>query len=145
MTKVDFYVQPGQDARQRLVLACKLTEKAYRLGLKIHIRAASDHEARTLDDLLWTFRQGSFIPHVLADSPSEERAEVPVLVGPPALSETGGDLLINLAPDTPPDLSRYARLAELVNADEAIRQPGRERFRQYKGMGLEIETHELSE
>lgn len=143
MTKVDFYVQAGQDAKQRLILACKLTEKAYRLGLKVHIRTAQDDENQIMDDLLWTFRQGSFIPHARTDSPPDEQAEVPILIGP--APEGAADLLVNLAPDTPSQLTQYPRLAELVNDDETIRQTGRDKFRHYKGLGLDIETHKLGD
>ncbi|QSA97994.1 DNA polymerase III subunit chi [Methylococcus sp. EFPC2] len=142
MTKVDFYVQTGQDAKQRWTLACKLAEKAYRLGLKVHIRTLSG-EQQTMDDLLWTFRQGSFIPHTRTDAPADERAEVPILIGQ-EFGE-GADLLLNLAPDLPPDMSPYPRLAELVNDDPSTLMAGREKFRHYKGLGLEIETHKLGE
>lgn len=146
MTKVDFYVQPGQDAAQRLILACKLTEKAYRLGLKVHIRTASEDEARVMDDLLWTFRQGSFIPHAQTHGTPDthdESIETPVHIGPAPVGSI--DLLVNLASDAPSDATRHPRLAELVNDDAVIRQSGRDKFRHYKSLGLEIETHKLGE
>jgi DNA polymerase-3 subunit chi len=67
MTRVDFYILPPGDERQRLVFACRLTEKAYRQGLTVYLRAGDETTASQLDQLLWTFRQGSFVPHARAE------------------------------------------------------------------------------
>jgi DNA polymerase III subunit chi len=65
MTRVDFYVLPDADPAQRPLLACKLAEKAYGQGLKVYIHTATEGEALHLDELLWTFRAGSFLPHAI--------------------------------------------------------------------------------
>ena len=71
MTKVDFYLLSGvgQDARE--TMACKLIDKAYQLQHKIYVHTESQQDAKRLDDLLWTFRPGSFIPHSIYHAPQE--------------------------------------------------------------------------
>ena len=71
MTKVDFYVLGTSGDRARQHFACRLAEKAYRLDNTIHIRTIDQRAAEQLDELLWTFRDGSFVPHELSVGGSE--------------------------------------------------------------------------
>lgn len=139
-TRVSFYVLEATDPAARLGYACRLAEKAYKLNQRIHAHVDSAAQARELDDLLWTFRQGSFVPHELLDG--SRPAEAPITIGtgepPPA------DLLINLAGDVPAFFDRYGRVAEIVDATPGCRQAGRVRHRFYRDRGLEPETHPVS-
>ncbi len=65
MTRVDFYVLPNVRREGRMVLACKIAEKAVTSDHRIFVHAADATQARRLDDLMWTFRDGSFLPHVI--------------------------------------------------------------------------------
>lgn len=143
MTRVDFYVLPPGDERQRLVFACRLSEKAYRQGLKVYLRAGDEATARQLDQLLWTFRQGSFVPHALREE-SEAAETPPVLIGIKPVAPEATDLIVNLAPELPQEYLRHPRVAELIGHDESSRIAGRARFRHYKNQGLEPETHTLA-
>ena len=143
MTRVDFYVLATSSPHERRVLACKLTEKAWRQGMKVYLHTASETETGILDNLLWTFRQGSFIPHQKASASPSEREEIDVLIGsgePPAGFR---DLLINLTLDMPPDFDQCQRVAELVDEDETVRAEGRRRYAAYKQQGHALETHKL--
>ena len=55
------------------------------------------------------------------------------------------DVLINLASTPPSFFARFERLAEIVAADEAQVQAGRERWRYYRERGYELRVHDLSE
>jgi DNA polymerase IIIc chi subunit len=55
------------------------------------------------------------------------------------------DLLINLTNRFPPGLGRFARIAEIVDADPECRRLGRERFKAYRDQKLALETHQLSD
>ena len=139
MTQVDFYVLPDASPRGRPLFVCRLAEKVFGLGQRSFVHLASDTEARDLDDLMWTFRDRSFLPHALIDGGNDE----PVLLG--CGQEPTGEfhLLINLAPEVPGFFSRFQRVAEVVDADPQIRAQGRERFRFYKDRGYLLETHNL--
>ena len=66
MARIDFYVLAQTDERARQLLACKLAEKAWRLENSVYIHTKNAADAERLDELLWTFRDGSFVPHGLA-------------------------------------------------------------------------------
>jgi DNA polymerase-3 subunit chi len=133
---------PGADPHQRRVTVCKLVEKAYRQGHGVYLRTSSPEETRVLDDLLWTFRQGSFVAHDVCADPNAP-VEAPVLIGHSAAPEAMADVLVNLAPDVPPGFERFERVAEFVDQDESVKLAGRVRYKAYKDAGYTPETHKL--
>ncbi len=138
MTRVDFYVLKSDNDTARLNFACRLTEKVFNLGQSVFINSPEPAVSSRLDDLLWTFKAGTFIPHALVD---DTRGE-PVVLGHDA--EPAGDawdVLINLAHEVPEFFSRYHRVAEII--DQQGRDAGRERFRFYRERGYELHTHNL--
>ncbi|MCX7109361.1 MAG: DNA polymerase III subunit chi [Proteobacteria bacterium] len=143
MMRVDFYVLPTSAPHERRVLACKLTEKAWRQGMNVYIHTGSETETGIMDKLLWTFRQGSFIPHEKATAPPAEREDMAVLVGHGNPPESFRDLMVNLSLHQPPLFEKYQRVAELVDEDETIRAEGRKRYMVYKQHGCTLETHNL--
>ena len=142
MTKVDFYLLTSRQPQASKRFACKLTEKAYRLGHQIYIHVENQTQAQEMDDLLWTFRQGSFVPHALVNS--KEATSTPVLIGYEGEPEEKLELLINLCGEVPAFFSRFQRVAEVIGPDETHRHAGRQRYRYYRDHGCSLETHELN-
>ncbi len=152
MTQVDFYILTTNSSDSWLRLACRITEKAMQRKMQVYLHAAGESDARTLDELLWTFSQGSFIPHRVVDTTHKPPFDEPVLIGqhgPAATSDSefqaegNWDLLINLAPVVPEFFSRYDRVAEVVDNEPARRKEGRDRFRFYRDRGYELKTHHV--
>lgn len=143
MTRVDFYILKTSEPQARRLFACKLAEKAWRLGLKVFVQTDSESEDRIMDDLLWTFREGSFVPHALASGSAEDLADTAVTIGHQDAPEGFCQLLVNLGTRPPSQAARFERLAEVVDQDEAVRHQGRLRYRQYREQGLELETHNI--
>ena len=140
MSKVDFYVlsSSGDGARQHF--ACRLAEKAYRLKNRVHVHLSDADAARRFDDQLWTFRDGSFVPHELNPSGS---AESPVTIGHGALPDNAADLLINLAAELPTAAGAFPRIAEIVTSDDTSLRLSRQRYGEYRELGHELESHKL--
>lgn len=141
-TRVDFYILDTAEPARRLSFACRLTEKAYGLSNRVYAHMATPADATRLDEMLWTFRQGSFVPHQLLTDAGERRA--PVSIGTGDTCEVKGDLLINLTDTTLKFAAGFRRVAEIICSDEPSRKAGRERFKRYRDMGLEPETHRIS-
>lgn len=144
MTQVDFYITESDTDEARLRLACKLVEKAIELDQHVFVHSTSEHEALKLDELLWTFSQGSFIPHRVVREELDKPPLEQVLIGvnrPPGPGRW--DVLINLAAEVPEFFSRYERVAEVVDADPLRREQSRQRYRYYRDRGYHLNTHQM--
>lgn len=140
MTRVDFYVLGSSSDNARLSFACRLTEKVFKLGQRVFIHSPSQALSSQLDDLLWTFKAGAFVPHANAGHANGE----PVVLSHDAEPDDGNwDVLINMSTNVPEFFSRYHRVAEVVDKDVGRRDAGRERFRFYRERGYEIHTHNV--
>lgn len=141
MTRVDFYLLNDPSGRARDLAVCRLAHKAFALGRRVYILTGDPTEAERLDELLWTFSAGSFVPHDL-HSKSGQAEACPVLIGttpPPEFN----DVLISLAPEVPECFSRFERVAEVVGGDEPAKAGARDRFRFYRDRGYALQTHNL--
>jgi DNA polymerase III subunit chi len=148
--RVDFYVLKSAAAKQRWAFACRLIEKAYLLDLKVWVLNDTLADAQALDELLWTFNERSFVPHKLCPDEKSIDPATPVHLAvqtaePPSAATPGADLLLNLSAGLPANLQSYARIAEVIDADEERRRLGRERFKAYRDLKLTMETHQLDE
>jgi DNA polymerase-3 subunit chi len=144
MTQVDFYIMESDSEDARLHLACRIVDKATQQDQHVFINSDSDVVAKKLDDLLWTFSQGSFIPHrIVRDEPELAPIE-PVIIGlnQPPVGERW-DVLVNLAADVPEFFSRYQRVAEVVDGNSLRREQSRERYRFYRDRGYKLNTHQI--
>lgn len=141
MPRIDFYILPDHTPRGRPLLACRLAEKAYGLGHRVYIQTSSPEQAQALDDLLWTFRPGSFVPHALY--PVTDNEIPPVLIGWEDNPDVDAQMLINLTPQVPAIFERFERVAELVDQDEQTLNQSRARFRFYRERGCAPQSHKL--
>ncbi|MEG5267233.1 DNA polymerase III subunit chi [Pseudomonas sp. JDS28PS106] len=139
MTQVDFYILPSADPAARLDFACKLTEKAWRLGHRIYLHCSDAAQREALDARLWSFKGEAFLPHGLAESDTD----APVVLGTADDCGAHEDLLINLDLRIPAFFSRFARVAEIVIEEPAVRQAARESFRSYRERGYPPQDHRL--
>jgi DNA polymerase-3 subunit chi len=117
--QVDFYVlaDPSLSAGQ---LACRLCMMAWEQGHRVAVLAGNEQDADDLDELMWDFPPGRFLPHA-----------------------PGGDVVINLGGAAIPQPERFRRLLEIVPADARQKQASREKFRQYREWGLSPGSHDI--
>ena len=142
-TQVDFYLLGAADPRARLTTACRLAEKAYEQGLRVAVRTASPSETAEVDELMWTISDRSFVPHSVWPAEPAVADHSPVLIASGALPESHRDVLINLASEGVTEPDRYARICEVVGADEDTKRRARVRWRSYTDAGLAPTKHDL--
>lgn len=140
MTRVDFYILDSDSEQQRDLYACRLIEKAWRLGHRVHVLAPSMENSRALDDLLWSFRPDAFIPHAVLPAGKS----TPVHIGHDCAAAIHHGLLINLQPTLPEHFGRFERLAEIVTQAPDALAGSREKFRFYRDRGYDINHHRIS-
>lgn len=137
MADISFYILPSQSQQERYLFACKLIEKAYRSGCFCYVLTDSAGQSQQLDNLLWTFRAGSFIPHQLytGDIPVTEQVLIGSLPAPAHWQKTVINLSLQCA--------TAERVLEILDNSEATKPVGRERYRHYKETGHNLTTHKM--
>lgn len=139
--RVDFYLLKNNSAEAKWLLVCRLLEKAYLRGHRVFVYCNNQQEAETLDELLWTFKESSFIPHNLQGEGPEPPPPIQIGFG----QEPRGfdDILFNLASEVPLFYPRFRRIIEIVSNDEVERELSRAHYREYRLSQCEFKTHEL--
>lgn len=143
MPEVSFYVLPGESSGERYQFACKLIEKAYRSGVYCYVLADTGAQAQQIDDLLWTFRAGSFIPHQIYAGEMPAVAKT-ILIGSAEPPEPWRNTIVNLSSQCPKDFQSTERILEILDNGEDTKRLGRERYKLYQQAGIEITTHKIS-
>jgi len=130
----------GEPARLRL--ACRIAEKAYLAKQKVVVLFDDATLLPRFDELLWTFGDGSFVPH---DTVTAEGAScvAPVALTIGVLPADHADVLLNLGSAVPSSFENFARVAEFLDARPEVRAAGRERFKVYRGKSIVPQTHNI--
>lgn len=168
-TRVDFYVLAASAAAQgaasakavdKYLLACRIASKAYSKGLTVYMQTEEATQNETLDKMLWTFSQSSFVPHTIwqgdgdgggdrgssGEGGEHDIARYPVQIGCCAAPSKCQDVLISLCRSVDAyaeQLARFARVAELVAGDAEEKAAARDRYRFYQAQGITPETHKI--
>jgi len=139
--RVDFYLLASDQKDALWTIACRLVEKAYNKGHKIYVFCDNQQDAELLDELLWTFKEDSFIPHNLQGEGPEPPP--PIQIGYEKEPRGFNDILLNLARHIPPFYPKFRRVMELVINEEAEKERSRAHFRDYRSKGCDLHTHNL--
>jgi DNA polymerase III subunit chi len=114
MTEMLFYHLQRQPI-ERVLPA--LLEKSLDRGWRVVVQAASEERVEALDAHLWTFREGSFLPH--GTWREAQAREQPVLLTVLDDNPNGANVrfLVDGAP-VPSDAAAYARIVLLFDGDD---------------------------
>lgn len=139
--RVDFYLLASTERQARALLACRLLEKAYLRGHQIFVYCNNQNEAESFDELLWTFKPDSFIPHNLQgegpDSPP------PIQIGYNPEVKRFSDILLNLADNVPDFYQQFNRVIEIVTSDDTAKEISRSHYRIYRDNNCKLSTHTI--
>ncbi len=137
--QVDFYVlaRPDQSAER---LACRLAMMAWEQGHHVAVLTADEKDADALDEIMWDYPPGRFLPH----SRGQADSETPVSIDTCAAEiPADRDVVINLADSAVPEPGRFKRLLEIVPGVEQKRLASRQKFREYRNLGLSPASHTI--
>jgi len=141
MSRVDFYILPEGAGTDRF--ACSIAKKAWSTGNRVHIHTQSEEKAKAMDDLLWTFRDISFIPHELYNDDSIVDEDTPITIGFGKGFPAQSQVIINLDLEIPAFASKFNRIVEIVGGDENNKKFARIRYKEYKGGDYETHDHKI--
>lgn len=139
--RIDFYLLESDQTQARWLIACRLLEKAYARGHRVFVLCSNQKEAELIDELLWTFKEDSFIPHNLQGEGPEPPP--PVQIGYGGEPRGFNDILLNLSDKIPPFYTKFKRVMELVSNVESEKELSRAHYREYRAQGCELHTHNV--
>ncbi len=120
--------------------ACRLALMAWEKRQHIFIITSTKSSRDRLNDLMWSYPEGRFLPHARASGPESDNA--PVKIG--TLGNLNpADVVINLSLEAVPQPERFSRVLEIVPHAENERQSSRQKYKIYLKQGLKPETHGL--
>ena len=140
MTQIDFYVLPENGSLTAHAAVGRIAEKALSRGHQTFVQVTDEATTTALHDSLWTFREGSFLPHAIVGKDDGE----PLVIGWDDPSLEHDDVLINTTGAVPGHFARFGRLAQIVAPDAATIEASREAWRFYRDRGYPLAKHDLS-
>lgn len=124
-------------------LACHVAQQAFIKQQSVYIHCQNKEVAFEIDELLWQFEPSAFVPHNL-------KGEGPVTGSPVEIgfdrlgANKSRQLLINLADQVPPFAVNFGQIIDFVANDQQHKAVARERYRQYRDLGVELTTQNLA-
>jgi len=126
-------------------LACRLSMMAWERQQQVFIVATSEQHLATLDELMWQFPAGRFLPHAQVNDPTSRKAPVKLGLGSDLDSDAkGASVVINLCPEAITQPSKFSRILEIVPFVKEQRDASRTKYKNYLQLGLKPQTHEIS-
>ena len=143
MTQSDFYLLKEQTIEDQWLFACRLVDQLVtKEGRQVLVQLDDRQQAAAFDDLLWTYRADSFVPHALLDA---QDAPIDCQVSIGWLDDPGHqhDVLINLSQVLPNFFSRFQRLCEVVVQHDLVLEYTRNHFRFLKDRGYPLKATDM--
>ncbi len=137
--RVDFYILPDLANPQRF--ACQLTGKAWKMGNDVYIHTDTENHADTLDDLLWTFHDTSFLPHQKMNNSVQNDA--PIILGWTEQIPEHRKILVNMSENVPEFANSFDRVVEIVAGDKNGKQQARLRYKYYRDQDFDLHDHKI--
>ncbi len=138
--KVEFH----SGVTEPLAHTCRLLRKAHAAGARVVVHGPGAL-LNQLDQALWTFDALSFVPHVRLRTgacPSAQQARTPTWLVEDVSAVPDREVLLNLGSTMVEGWEGFARVIEVVSAEEPAIQAGRQRWRSYKARdGVELVNH----
>jgi DNA polymerase-3 subunit chi len=106
---------------------CELAEGIYARGGRLQILAPDPDQASRLDDLLWTFRPDSFIPHGLME-PAGGDPSLPVVITTREEPVPGIDHLLMMEFASPEFIHSFVEAIHFVVVDNRERREASRRY-----------------
>lgn len=134
---IDFHIVEASKLKA-LQYTCQLLAKDYQAQNLVYIQTENAEEAERLDALLWTYQDDSFVPHQQHDPQSD----CPIQIGFGDIPDNF-PIFYNLGREIPTFYAQLRHIIEIVYLDPEIQQLARERFKQYRADGYDINTYKI--
>ena len=136
MAKVSFYLFEKSPERQ-VDSACRLCRKILtQTQQKIWLYCSDQAMQQQLDDHLWAFDASSFMPHGI------DQLHAPICISA-QLPTDANCVLFNFNNQALEQYADFSHIIEIIENTPDAKQIGREKFKQYRRLGIEPQTYKL--
>lgn len=119
-----YFVELSVDKKAAFV--CDIAEKLFKENNSVHIYCKEKRDLNRLDQLLWTWKQDSFVPHALVETAGDE----PVYLSAGVDQLPGGDALVMFDPVEQDVIKKYKYVVDFAETfDNAKKQESRVRYK----------------
>lgn len=135
MAKVSFYLFEKSPERQ-VESTCRLCRKILRQPVRIWLHCADPDLQQQLDEHLWSFDHTGFIPHGI------DQPEATVCISA-QLPEQADWIVFNFNDQALEQFASFSHIIEIIENNEPAKIIGREKYKQYRRLGVQPQTHKL--
>ena len=133
MTRIEFV---KLDRPERARVLCELAEEFYLTGRRVLVVVQDDNQGVTLDQFMWTWKQGAFIPHAYENGSVECHDDSVVIVDSEE-NPNGAEVLLMGSPCNLDFVRHFRHVIDFAEAfDETRLEVSRARFKEYREHGF---------
>lgn len=139
MTEVHFIklFKPG-----RAKYLCDIAEEYFDVGKKVLITVVDENQAVTLDQFMWTWKRGAFLPHAY-DNGAVDCLFEPVIIETKERNPNSAHVLLMGRPCSLDFVSQFELAVDFAEMyDESLAQAARGRFAEYRKRGFDAKMRE---
>lgn len=134
-TSVDFYILQGENFLQCFPAICPILEELYQQGHSLDVEMESESAAERFDQILWSFRDTSFVPHQIFQK-SVKVANLKNI-------KTEAVIKVNLYLPSSPQAVLHPRLLQIVPNTPTLLAVARDHYRYYQQQHYQMTSHKL--
>tara|TARA_R110002167_G_C12290761_1_gene616082 strand:- start:45 stop:482 length:438 start_codon:yes stop_codon:yes gene_type:complete len=143
-TQINFYILPSSEESKKLEFCARLVEKVFSKEHRVLIVCDSGQQLEALDKLLWSFKEESFIPHLISDEITAETRNMPIVLTLDSNYKMGAeDVCISMSHQVVQQFECFSRFLEITNQNKDALAESREHYKFYRQKGYEITTHKI--
>ena len=133
MTRVEF-IELNRPERARVL--CDLAEEFYLAGQRVLVMVQDDNQGVTLDQFMWSWKKGAFVPHIYQNG-SVECHDEPVVIVAEEENPNGAQVLLMGVTCSLEFTRHFRHVIDFAEAfDDTRLDESRERFRIYREYGF---------
>jgi DNA polymerase-3 subunit chi len=133
LTRVEF-IKLNRPERARVL--CDLAEEFYLAGQRVLVMVQDDNQGVTLDQFMWSWKKGAFVPHVYQNG-SVECHDEPVVIVAEEENPNGAQVLLMGVTCSLEFARHFRHVIDFAEAfDDTRLEESRERFKIYRECGF---------
>lgn len=135
MTRVEFV---KLERPERAAVLCELADEFFMQGQRVLVVVQDENQGVTLDRFMWTWRKGSFVPHVY-DNGAVDCIDEPVVITSREENPNGARVLVQGRPCTADFVRQFDLAIDFAELyDEDLKMASRQRYKLCQQAGHDV-------